>query len=92
MDLLAAARRAGLALGCTLALSAPPAAADGAGDVEAPPPRRGAHHRVAPLSRDAVALPRRTVGGPGYVGSDWGLGKPSYSGIGTRPDGGFSGD
>lgn len=37
--------------------------------------------------------PRRLVtGGPGYVGSSWGLGKPSYWGIGTRPDDGDPGD
>lgn len=35
-------------------------------------------------------LPRRIDGGPGYVGSDWGLGKPSRTGLGSRPDWGRS--
>lgn len=33
---------------------------------------------------------RRVTGGPGYVGSEWGLGKPSFYGIGPRPDWGRS--
>jgi hypothetical protein len=33
---------------------------------------------------------RPVNGGPGYVGSDYGLGKPAYTGLGTRPDWGFS--
>ena len=33
---------------------------------------------------------RRVMGGPDYVGSDWGLGKPPVSGIGPRPDWGRS--
>lgn len=35
---------------------------------------------------------RRLNGGPGYVGSDYGLGKPSVTGLGTRPDWGRSGE
>lgn len=31
---------------------------------------------------------RLVTGGPGYVGSNWGLGKPSFWGLGTRPDAG----
>ena len=30
------------------------------------------------------------TGGPGYVGSDYGLGKPAFTGLGTRPDWGVS--
>jgi hypothetical protein len=33
---------------------------------------------------------RPVNGGPGYVGSDYGLGKPAYTGLGTRPDWGRS--
>jgi hypothetical protein len=33
---------------------------------------------------------RRVSGGPGYVGSDWGLGRPAFTGLGTRPDWGRS--
>ena len=33
---------------------------------------------------------RRVMGGPDYVGSSYGLGKPAYSGIGPRPDWGRS--
>lgn len=33
---------------------------------------------------------RRVMGGPDYVGSNWGLGKPPVSGIGPRPDWGRS--
>jgi hypothetical protein len=29
-------------------------------------------------------------GGPGYVGSDYGLGKPAFTGLGSRPDWGHS--
>ncbi len=35
--------------------------------------------------------PGRVVnGGPGYVGSDYGLGKPAFTGLGSRPDWGHS--
>lgn len=41
--------------------------------------------------REISTRPRRRVtGGPGYVGSEYGLGKPSFYGIGTRPDWGRS--
>ncbi|WP_375459549.1 hypothetical protein [uncultured Enterovirga sp.] len=54
-------------------------------DGEAAAPRYGRLEReVSPRP------PRRLTGGPGYVGSEWGLGKPSYYGIGTRPDWGRS--
>lgn len=33
---------------------------------------------------------RRVMGGPDYVGSDYGLGKPAYFGLGSRPDWGRS--
>lgn len=39
------------------------------------------------LDPDAIGRPPRLVtGGPGYVGSDYGLGKPSFTGLGSRPD------
>ena len=41
---------------------------------------RHAHRRPA----------RRVTGGPGYVGSDYGLGKPAFTGLGSRPDWGRS--
>ena len=37
-----------------------------------------------------VPLGRAVNGGPGYVGSDYGLGKPAFTGLGTRPDWGRS--
>ena len=40
--------------------------------------------------RPPHGLPRRVLGGPDYVGSSYGLGKPAYSGIGPRPDWGRS--
>ena len=36
--------------------------------------------------------PRRVTGGPGYVGSEFGLGKPAFTGLGSRPDWGRSSD
>jgi hypothetical protein len=33
---------------------------------------------------------RPVNGGPGYVGSDYGLGKPAFTGLGSRPDWGYS--
>lgn len=33
---------------------------------------------------------RRVMGGPDYVGSDYGLGKPAFYGLGSRPDWGRS--
>jgi hypothetical protein len=35
---------------------------------------------------------RRVMGGPDYVGSAYGLGKPPFSGVGPRPDWGRSSD
>lgn len=38
-------------------------------------------------AEDARRRPRRAVNGDaGYVGSDYGLGKPSFTGLGSRPD------
>lgn len=38
-------------------------------------------------AEDARRRPRRvTNGDAGYVGSDYGLGKPSFTGLGSRPD------
>lgn len=38
-------------------------------------------------AEEARRRPRRVVNGdPGYVGSDYGLGKPSFTGLGSRPD------
>jgi hypothetical protein len=31
-------------------------------------------------------LGRPVTGSPGYVGSDYGLGKPAFTGLGSRPD------
>lgn len=42
------------------------------------------------LQRDYSRPPRRVLGGPGYVGDNYGLGKPPYSGVGPRPDWGRS--
>lgn len=77
-----------------LLLCALPARADGPGPDPAPfdegrwggpigldaPGRSGESRRPA----------RRVTGGPDYVGSEYGLGKPSFYGIGTRPDWGRS--
>lgn len=39
------------------------------------------------LAEEARRRPRRVVNGDaGYVGSDYGLGKPSFTGLGSRPD------
>lgn len=81
-----------LAVGAFLAGRAAPARADGPGpdgpmevDRDTPAPTYGRPFReVSPRPQ------RRVTGGPGYVGSEWGLGKPSYYGIGTRPDWGRS--
>ena len=59
--------------------------ARGEADMSAPdvdPGRRGVPSSARPR--------RRVTGGPDYVGSDYGLGKPSFSGIGSRPDWGRS--
>ena len=36
--------------------------------------------------------PRRVTGDPGYVGSEYGLGRPAFTGLGSRPDWGHSSD
>ena len=49
---------------------------------------------LAPRSAGAEPagrIPRAVEGGPGYVGSDYGLGKPAFTGLGSRPDWGRSG-
>lgn len=86
-------RPVGRAFGAFAALLAMAGAAqaDGPGDARERAARRGGAFfakTVGPEHRPA----RRVTGGPGYVGSDWGLGKPSFSGIGTRPDWGLSGE
>ena len=49
-----------------------------------------AHGYVPPPQPNPGRPPRRIVGDPGYVGSDFGLGKPSFTGLGSRPDWGRS--
>jgi hypothetical protein len=44
----------------------------------------------APYTEGGPRPHRRVMGGPDYVGSSFGLGKPAYSGIGPRPDWGRS--
>lgn len=80
-----------------LLFSAIPSAtrADGPGPEPAPfydgswggPGRVGAPARSEATDRRPT---RRVTGGPDYVGSDYGLGKPSFYGIGSRPDWGRS--
>lgn len=48
----------------------------------AEPPAAGLPARLRPA--------RRVTGGPDYVGSDYGLGKPAFYGLGSRPDWGRS--
>lgn len=85
-----------LAAGASLLCPALPARADGPGPYGPPDPESDAPASApAPASGRAFREvsprpPRRVTGGPGYVGSDWGLGKPSFYGIGTRPDWGRS--
>lgn len=85
-----------LAAGASLA---PPARADGPGPYGPPSDPESDAPASAPASASVSGRlfrevsprpPRRVTGGPGYVGSDWGLGKPSFYGIGTRPDWGRS--
>jgi len=44
----------------------------------------------APRAGPLRAHGRPVNGGPGYVGSDYGLGKPAFTGLGSRPDWGHS--
>lgn len=67
-----------------------PAFADGPGPSEETIARSAATHDRYTAVRRSAGPPRRVTGGPDYVGSDYGLGKPSYLGIGTRPDWGRS--
>lgn len=82
-----------LALPALVAAATPPARASEPGDGEG---SRWEHGPAAPRPHgraDATGHgrpPRRVTGGPGYVGSDWGIGKPSYYGVGPRPDWGRS--
>lgn len=48
--------------------------------------------RGAPPHAEAHAFrpSRRFTGGPGYAGSEYGLGKPSFWGLASRPDWGRS--
>lgn len=46
--------------------------------------------RVARREGGPLRPHRRVMGGPDYVGDNWGLGKPPVSGIGPRPDWGRS--
>lgn len=85
-----------------LLLTAIGASSAGAADLGLPPPpdlyAGGAgHHRYHRLWGGPETYPpdgprprRRIMGGPDYVGSNWGLGKPPVSGIGPRPDWGRS--
>jgi hypothetical protein len=47
-------------------------------------------YRYAPPPGQPRPHGRPINGGPGYVGSDYGLGKPAFTGLGTRPDWGYS--
>ena len=58
-----------------------------------PPPPVGPALTLLPPPTASVSAadgygrpPRNVTGGPGYVGSDYGLGKPSFTGLGSRPD------
>lgn len=81
-------------LSAALALCGPAAQAEGPvyKDVE-----RFVAHRPAPdiIVEESVRRPtppRRVTGGPGYAGSEYGLGKPAFTGLGSRPDWGRSSD
>lgn len=52
-------------------------------------------HGSGPPERGPIAPhhpPRVVTRQPGYVGSDYGLGKPAFTGLGSRPDWGRSGE
>ena len=81
---------------CALVLAMPwPARADGPGPSTFDE-IGGAISRQAPQVDGRPVRPvgprpaRRVMGGSDYVGSDYGLGKPSYFGLGSRPDWGRS--
>ena len=80
-------------VGLTAALSSGRVVADGPGfepDVQETA-RPDVSVRRSKLDRVASPRPaRRVTDGPDYVGSDYGLGKPSFYGIGSRPDWGRS--
>jgi hypothetical protein len=86
-------RSAGLLLAGSL-LTGAPALADGPGPDDAVVTRPDSARTAFPRQRRPLRWseqPARVVTGDvGYVGSDWGLGKPSYTGIGSRPDWGRS--
>lgn len=91
-----------LGLACivlALLLFAAPARAEGPGPVYKDRERFDEGRRVdGRLERDwesqgrsgPTRPARRVDGGPGYVGSDWGLGRPAFTGLGSRPDWGRS--
>lgn len=85
-------RSVSAAIGLAMALSASwPARADGPGPDGEPPRPPGSRPRYGQDADAPEARPaRRVIGSPDYVGSAWGLGKPSYYGLGTRPDWGRS--
>lgn len=77
-----------------LLLTGSPAIAGGPGPEELAVDKPDSARKAFPRHRRPLTWserPARVVTGDvGYVGSDWGLGKPSYSGIGSRPDWGRS--
>ena len=85
-----------LAAAATLVLGAGAApAADRPGERVRPslPPPQARHGGPAMYGSWPPAPPaysRPVNGGPGYVGSDYGLGKPAFTGLGSRPDWGRS--
>jgi hypothetical protein len=87
-------------IGVALVLGAATAGAGAAADLE-PSPGAGQaglqQHRMftegeryGASARAPRSVGRPVNGGPGYVGSDYGLGKPAFTGLGSRPDWGFS--
>ncbi len=46
--------------------------------------------RYGAWGRPPLPHGRPVNSGPGYVGSDYGLGKPAFTGLGSRPDWGYS--
>ena len=80
------------AIGLAMALGAPwSALADGPGPEGEPLRSRDSRLRERRDSGAPETHPaRRVIDSPDYAGSAWGLGKPSYYGLGTRPDWGRS--